>query len=74
MKVCCLMLHAEICTLVGSFAIDIKEHFSDLNDIAVNSEGKFNAEKLIEIKGKLCNIMQFHSDIKQLIIHFDSFF
>lgn len=64
----CLIQHAGVCILAGTFAMDIKENLVEQNDIVLRAEGNYSAEQFIEMKENLCNIIQFHCDVKQLSI------
>ena len=57
---------AGCCKFLITFVHDIKEQLNDLNEYVRKQPKIFTIQKDIEVKKKLCRIIQCHGDAKQL--------
>lgn len=67
-----VLLFVSFCAFIFAFVSDIEISSRTLNDEIVGARGKFTIAKRIECKSKLRDIVQFHSDTRELSDFFNS--
>lgn len=61
-----LEIFAAFSVLMTALTMDIKQQLKDLNNAIIRVDGNFTSERRIEIYRHLCEIIEFHSNAKEL--------